>query len=194
MRVRVGVVEGTPAERRFIQVGHPHVRSRPETGGLKAEPSARTKSPEPSITRKSLKSLLRSPRHPWRFAVQEKQPNNGNLKALWDAHNRWENENGYGFPPAIWIDWVELEGPLTATQKRWKQRREVKCMPTQRSAVRTTAGSRRPRHGPSVLETGKPQRESRMNRKRSFAFAPLKNRAPPFNDTSIIRSLRAARC
>ena len=45
------------------------------------------------------------------FAIQEKQPNNGNLKALWDAHNEWKNENGYGHPPAIWIDWVELEGP-----------------------------------------------------------------------------------
>jgi len=46
------------------------------------------------------------------FAIQEKQPNNGNLKALWDAHNALKKENGYGHPPAIWIDWVELEGPL----------------------------------------------------------------------------------
>ena len=44
--------------------------------------------------------------------MQEKQPNNGNLKALWDAHNALKKENGYGHPPAIWIDWVELEGPL----------------------------------------------------------------------------------
>ena len=47
------------------------------------------------------------------FAVQEKQPNNGNLKVLWDEHNKLKKENGYGHPPAIWIDWVELnwKGP-----------------------------------------------------------------------------------
>jgi hypothetical protein len=49
---------------------------------------------------------------PQEFAVQEKQPNNGNLKVLWDEHNKLKKENGYGHPPAIWIDWVELEGPL----------------------------------------------------------------------------------
>ena len=26
-----------------------------------------------------------------------------------------EERNGYGHPPAIWIDWVELEGPLSST-------------------------------------------------------------------------------
>ena len=46
------------------------------------------------------------------FAVQEKQPNNGNLKVLWDEHNKLKKENGYGHPPAIWVDWIELEGPL----------------------------------------------------------------------------------
>ena len=49
---------------------------------------------------------------PREFAVQEKQPNNGNLKVLWDDHNKLKQENGYGHPPAIWVDWVELEGPL----------------------------------------------------------------------------------
>jgi hypothetical protein len=45
--------------------------------------------------------------------VQEKQPNTGNLKVLWDEHNKLKKENGYGHPPAIWVDWVELEGPLS---------------------------------------------------------------------------------
>ena len=30
----------------------------------------------------------------------------------WDEHNTLKAENGYGHPPAIWIDWVEIEGPL----------------------------------------------------------------------------------
>ncbi len=45
------------------------------------------------------------------FAVQEKQPNNGDMKALWKTFNEFKKKNGYGIPPAIWIDWVELEGP-----------------------------------------------------------------------------------
>ena len=45
--------------------------------------------------------------------MQEKQPNTGNLKVLWDEHNKLKKENGYGHPPAIWVDWVELEGPLS---------------------------------------------------------------------------------
>jgi hypothetical protein len=50
------------------------------------------------------------------FAVQEKQPNNGNLKVLWDEHNKLKKENGYGHPPAIWVDWIELEGPIQKNQ------------------------------------------------------------------------------
>ena len=44
----------------------------------------------------------------------------------WDDHNKLKAENGYGHPPAIWIDWVEVEGPLDPNRtKTWKQRREV---------------------------------------------------------------------
>jgi hypothetical protein len=60
------------------------------------------------------------------FAVQEKQPNNGKIKALWKTYNEFKKKNGYGIPPAIWIDWVELEGPHNpSSPKIWKQRREV---------------------------------------------------------------------
>ena len=65
---------------------------------------------------------------PQEFAVQEKQPNTGKLKVLWDEHNKLKKENGYGHPPAIWIDWVELEGPHNPNRpKTWKQRREVEA-------------------------------------------------------------------
>jgi hypothetical protein len=45
-----------------------------------------------------------------RFGVQEKQ-HNDNLKAAWGTIGQYAKNNGYGIPPAIWIDWVELEGP-----------------------------------------------------------------------------------
>ncbi len=126
MRVRVGAVEGTPAERRFIQVGHPQRLIESRNWGLEG-PAISTHQvtgtiDNPEMIEIPLEVTSDTIRE---FAVQEKQPNNGSLKALWDAHNTWKKENGYGHPPAIWIDWVELEGPLSTSRKQWKQRREV---------------------------------------------------------------------
>lgn len=116
MRVRVGAVEGTPAERRFIQVGPPQRQIESRNWGLEGraisthQVTGTIDNPETiEIPLEVTANTIRE------FAVQEKQPNNGNLKALWDAHNNLKNENGYGHPPAIWIDWVELEGPLNAS-------------------------------------------------------------------------------
>ena len=113
MRVRVGAVEGTPAERRFIQVGHPQRQIEIRNWGLEGraisthQVTGTIEKPETiEIPLEVTSETIRE------FAVQEKQPNNGNLKALWNAHNEWKTKNGYGHPPAIWIDWVELEGPL----------------------------------------------------------------------------------
>ena len=117
MRVRVGAVEGTPASRRFIQVGHPQRQIEIRNWGLEGraisthQVTGTIENPETiEIPLEVTSNTIRE------FAVQEKQPNNGNLKALWDAHNKWKKENGYGHPPAIWIDWVELEGPHSASK------------------------------------------------------------------------------
>ena len=113
MRVRVGAVEGTPAERRFIQVGHPQRQIEIRNWGLEGRAISTHQVTgtidNPETIEIPLEVTINTIRE---FAVQEKQPNNGNLKALWDAHNILKKENGYGHPPAIWIDWVELEGPL----------------------------------------------------------------------------------
>ena len=112
MRVRVGAVEDTPTARRFIQIGHPQ-RLIPRNRGLEGR----------AISTHQVTGTIESPETieipltvsfdtPKEFAIQEKQPNTGNLKELWDAHNQWKKKNGYGHPPAIWIDWVELEGPI----------------------------------------------------------------------------------
>ncbi len=113
LRVRVGAVEGTPTERRFIQVGHPQRQIESRNWGLEGRAisthQVRGTIDNPETIEIPLEVTANTIRE---FAIQEKQPNNGNLKALWDAHNNLKNENGYGHPPAIWIDWVELEGPL----------------------------------------------------------------------------------
>ena len=119
MRVRVGLVKDTPAERRFIQVGHPQRQIASRNWGLEGR----------AISTHQVTGTIENPDTieiplsvgvdtPKEFAIQEKQPNTGNLKELWGAHNEWKAKNGYGHPPAIWIDWVELEGPLMAGPTR----------------------------------------------------------------------------
>ena len=44
------------------------------------------------------------------FAIQERQPAKGSDFAK--VYNANKAKNGYGHPPAIWIDWIELEGPI----------------------------------------------------------------------------------
>jgi hypothetical protein len=113
LRVRVGSVKGAPASRRFIEIGHPQREIRVRDWGLKGKPisvhQVTGTVEEPQIIEIPIEVRSDTPRE---FAVQEKQPNNGNLKVLWDDHNKLKQENGYGHPPAIWVDWVELEGPL----------------------------------------------------------------------------------
>ncbi|MDC0050743.1 DUF1592 domain-containing protein, partial [Verrucomicrobia bacterium] len=113
LRVRVGTVKGTPEARRFIEIGHPQrvIASRDwglEGRSISAHQVTGTIE-EPQIIEIPVEVSSDTIRE---FAVQEKQPNTGNLKVLWDEHNKLKKENGYGHPPAIWVDWVELEGPL----------------------------------------------------------------------------------
>ena len=132
VRVRVGAVKGTPASRRFIEVGHPQRDIDSRNWGLKGNPigvrqvTGTIEAPQIIEFPIELRSGM-----PKEFAVQEKQLNTGNLKVLWDDHNRLVKQNGYGHPPAIWIDWVEIEGPHDPNRpKTWKQRREVEHQAT----------------------------------------------------------------
>lgn len=127
LRVRAGKVEGSPTSRHFIEVGYPQRQIASRNWGLEGRPISSHQVTgtieNPETIEISLEVGSKTPRE---FAIQEKQPNNGNLKALWDAHNALKKKNGYGHPPAIWIDWIELEGPHNASRPRsWKQRREV---------------------------------------------------------------------
>ena len=48
---------------------------------------------------------------PKEFAIRERQPEQP--KDLWPYFFKAKEENGYEHKqPAIWVDWVELEGPL----------------------------------------------------------------------------------
>ena len=113
-RVRLGTVKGTPAARKFIEIGHPQRDIESRDWGLKGKPisvhQVTGTIEAPQIMEIPIEVRSDTTRE---FAVQEKQPNNANLKALWDEHNKLKSENGYGHPPAIWIDWAEIEGPIS---------------------------------------------------------------------------------
>ena len=88
LRVRVGTVKGTPAARRFIEIGHPQrvIASRDwglEGRSISAHQVTGTIE-EPQIIEIPIEVSSDTTRE---FAVQEKQPNTGKLKVLWDEHN-----------------------------------------------------------------------------------------------------------
>ncbi len=197
MRVRVGAAKGTPASRRFIQVGHPQRLIESRNWGLEGpaisthQVTGTIENPETiEIPLEVTSNTIRE------FAVQEKQPNNGNLKALWDAHNTWKKENGYGHPPAIWIDWVELEGPHSstrnsstrnsatrnsATRQRWKQRREVELHANAKVGG-TYNGYFKGGHenAKAFLETGKPQKGITDEQEAKFRIRQFEEQGPTF--------------
>ena len=182
MRIRVGAVAGTPAERRFIQVGHPQRQIESRNWGLEGpaisthQVTGTIENPETiEIPLEITSNTIRE------FAVQEKQPNNGNLKALWDAHNRRKAENGYGHPPAIWIDWVELEGPHSATRKQWKQRREVELHANAKVSG-TYNGYFKGGHdnAKAFLETGKRQKGITDEQEAKFRIRQFEEQGPTF--------------
>jgi len=118
LRVAAAPVDDSPASRHFIQVGHPQRQIASRNWGLEG----------PAISSHQVTGTIENPQvieiplevgtdTIKEFAIQEKQPNTGNLKELWGAHNEWKAKNGYGHPPAIWIDWLELEGPLDSSDR-----------------------------------------------------------------------------
>lgn len=113
MRVRAGVVTGSPSYRHFIEIGHPQRVNQVPAGfaGLPISSHQVTGTiEEPEIIETQLEVGLDTQKE---FGIQERQPTDG--KSLRDAFNRDKRSNGYGTPPAIWIDWIELEGPLSQT-------------------------------------------------------------------------------
>lgn len=110
LRVRAGVLEGTPSQRHFIEIGHPQRVNKVRAGFASLPISSHHVTgtiDHPEVIETQLEVGLHTQKE---FGIQERQPTNG--RSLRDAYNRDKRTNGYGTPPAIWIDWIELEGPL----------------------------------------------------------------------------------
>lgn len=110
LRVRAGVVGGSPSYRHFIEIGHPQRVNGVQAGFASLPISSHQVTgtiEQPEIIETQLQV---GPHTQKEFGIQERQPTDG--KKLRDAYNRDKRTNGYGTPPAVWIDWMELEGPL----------------------------------------------------------------------------------
>ncbi len=110
LRIRAGRVEDSDASRHFIEIGHPQ-RVNQVPAGFSSLPLRSLQvtgtEEEPEIIETTLEIGINTRRE---FGIQERRPSTGNYVRKEFA--RQKSKNGYGFPPAIWIDWIEFEGPL----------------------------------------------------------------------------------
>lgn len=104
LRVRLGALEDAPAERRFLQVGQ-------QGGGNNGFDVISTHQVSGTIEKPSILEipiLLKSDGDRT-FCLREKTDTKPEAAySLWAEHFQ---KHGTGPKPALWIDWVELEGP-----------------------------------------------------------------------------------
>ena len=196
LRARVGLVEGSDPSRHFIQFGHPQ---RMYNGlewdyGLEGRSISTHQVTGTIGNPQIIETLIEvGPDTPREFAVQEKQPNDGNAKSLWKTHNAAVKENGFGLPPAIWVDWFELEGPHDPNRpKTWKQRREV-----EHHANAKVGGTYNDYFkgghdkAQAFLKTGKPQKDIVDEDRAKFIIREFENKGPSYRrylDSNLTKS------
>ncbi|MDG2222048.1 MAG: DUF1592 domain-containing protein [Rubripirellula sp.] len=113
LKIHAGVVEGSPPSRHFIEIGAPQ-RVNGVPAGFTSLPISSHQVTGTIDGPETIATELEVSAHTQReFGIQERQPID--KKSLRDAYNRDKRGNGYGVPPAVWIDWIELEGPLPET-------------------------------------------------------------------------------
>ncbi|MGB1709370.1 MAG: hypothetical protein ACPHF4_16180, partial [Rubripirellula sp.] len=111
LRIRAGVVKGSDPSRHFIAIGHPQTTKGASRGFAKllsTQPISGTIE-NPEIIELNVEIGANTPRE---FGIQERERKSEKL--IRQDFGRHKKENGYGTPPAIWVDWIELEGPLSA--------------------------------------------------------------------------------
>ncbi|MGB1130812.1 MAG: DUF1595 domain-containing protein, partial [Haloferula sp.] len=181
-RVRAGAVDGAPAARRFIELGHPGLkRGNPAAMSFSSAPLSKHQVTgtlaHPQIIETRVEVSAAGPRI---FSIRERQPDDP--MALWDQHNRLKKQNGYGHPPAIWIDWMEMEGPLAeSSSPSWKQRREVELHANRKvgSTYRRwyQGGYER---AEKFLETGEAQRDIQDEQEARFRIREYEEMGPTY--------------
>jgi len=180
LRIRAGAVRGSDPSRHFIEIGHPQ-RINQVPAGFAGKPLASLQvtgtEDNPQIIETTIVIGSKTPRE---FGIQERRPE-GNQKALSREFYRFKAENGYGTPPAIWIDWVELEGPHGTNGKRWKQRREVELHANAKVGG-TYNGYFQGGHdnAQAFLKTGKPEKGITDEQEARFRIRQFEEQGPTY--------------
>ena len=110
VRIRAGVHDDSPAFRHFLELGYPAERElgRGQLNGFPLKALHVTGSPaKPGLIETQVTVGKDTDRQ---FAIRERQPPWGPLRKFYFYPEM--NRNGYGHEPSIWVDWVEIEGPL----------------------------------------------------------------------------------
>ena len=179
LRIRAGAVAGSDPSRHFIEIGHPQ-RVNQVPAGFSSLPIASLQVTgtvdNPEVIETTVEIGAETPRE---FGIQERQPKNkGSLR---DAYNRYKKENGYGMPPAIWVDWIELEGPHSTSPKTLKQRREVEDHANAKVGG-TYNGWFKGGHdqAKAFLETGNPQKGIGDEQQAKFRIRQFEEHGPSY--------------
>jgi len=110
LRVRVGTLDDAPAHRCFLEFGYKIGGQSGELEVLGCRQVLGTRR-KPQVIEIPVTVSVDGSRV---FGLRERQPNNRNAARL--VYRAARTKNGIGPIPALWIDWVEWEGPLT---KEW---------------------------------------------------------------------------
>ena len=103
LRFRVGAVKGTPKERHFVALGSRKAGDEDFTLMQTFQISGTTDAPQIIEVPVSLASD-----GPRTFVLREKR----DVKLDHELYTAAQKATGVGPPPALWIDWVEWEGPI----------------------------------------------------------------------------------
>jgi hypothetical protein len=119
LRVRLAALDDAPAERRFIQIGQHGEQITMFTMLGSYQVTGTMARPQTLEIRVNVTSTGKR-----EFVIREKQPaDRAALGALW--HDTY-NKTGTGPKPALWIDWVEIEGPQSAARASVPQTEPLK--------------------------------------------------------------------
>ena len=108
MRFRIGAVKGTPRERHFVTFGSRMKPEEKEDFLLLQTFQISGTTDEPQVIEVPVSIIAGGPRT---FVLREKR----DVKLDHETYTAARKETGVGPVSALWIDWVEWEGPLTKT-------------------------------------------------------------------------------
>lgn len=110
LRMRVATVEGSAKERCFIDIGPTDPQDEAKAEIIRAWSTHHVHGTieNPQVIEVPIKIATEADRD---FQIKERQPRGEGLRNHFFFQQK-DYVNSYGPPPVLWVDWVELEGPI----------------------------------------------------------------------------------